>query len=99
MLLERKLLRVLGRKEIPGRPLIYATTKIFLQVFDLKDLKDLPSPKEIEDMALEPGREPAPDDQSGENGKNGADGLQEPSQAPDAQPPPELSPVDKSPQA
>jgi segregation and condensation protein B len=48
MLLERKFIRVLGRKEIPGRPLIYATTKQFLEVFDLKDLKDLPTPKEIE---------------------------------------------------
>jgi len=53
MLLERKLIRVLGRKEIPGRPLIYATTKQFLQVFDLKNLKDLPSPKEIEALGLE----------------------------------------------
>ena len=50
MLLMRKLIRVLGRKEIPGRPLIYATTKHFLEVFDLKDLKDLPTPKEIEAM-------------------------------------------------
>jgi segregation and condensation protein B len=49
-LLERKLIRVLGRKEIPGRPLIYATTKRFLEVFDLKDLKDLPTPKEIDEM-------------------------------------------------
>ncbi len=48
VLLERQLIRVLGRKEIPGRPLIYATTKKFLEIFDLKDLKDLPSPKEIE---------------------------------------------------
>lgn len=48
MLLERKLIRVLGRKEIPGRPLIYATTKQFLEIFDLKDLKDLPTPEEIE---------------------------------------------------
>jgi segregation and condensation protein B len=40
LLLERKFIRILGRKEIPGRPLIYATTKEFLQVFDLKDLKD-----------------------------------------------------------
>lgn len=53
MLLERKLIRVLGRKEIPGRPLIYATTKQFLQVFDLKNLKDLPSPKEIEALGIE----------------------------------------------
>lgn len=49
-LLERNLIRVLGRKEIPGRPLIYATTKRFLEVFDLKDLKDLPTPKEIDEM-------------------------------------------------
>jgi len=48
VLLERKLIRVLGRKEIPGRPLIYATTKQFLEVFDLKSLNDLPTPKEIE---------------------------------------------------
>lgn len=53
LLLERKLVRILGRKEIPGRPLIYATTKLFLQIFDLKDLRDLPSPKEIESMALD----------------------------------------------
>lgn len=50
VLLERKLVRVLGRKEIAGRPLIYATTKRFLETFDLKDLKDLPSPKEIEEF-------------------------------------------------
>ena len=48
LLLERKLVRILGRKEIPGRPLIYATTKKFLEMFDLKNLKDLPTPKEIE---------------------------------------------------
>ena len=41
---------MLGRKEIPGRPLIYATTKRFLEVFGLKNLKDLPTPKEIEEF-------------------------------------------------
>ncbi|MFP4195088.1 MAG: SMC-Scp complex subunit ScpB [Desulfobacterales bacterium] len=46
-LLEKKLIRVLGRREIPGRPLVYGTTKRFLELFDLKDLKDLPAPKEI----------------------------------------------------
>jgi segregation and condensation protein B len=50
VLMERKLIRVLGRREIAGRPLIYATTKRFLEVFDLKDLKDLPTPKEIEEL-------------------------------------------------
>lgn len=53
MLLERKLIRVLGRKEIPGRPLIYATTKQFLEIFDLKDLKDLPTLEEIEALESE----------------------------------------------
>ena len=50
-LLERRLIRILGRKELPGRPLIYGTTKQFLEVFDLKDLKELPTPKEIEALA------------------------------------------------
>ena len=54
VLLERGFLRVLGRKEIPGRPLIYATTKRFLEVFDLKTLKDLPTPKEIEELGNAP---------------------------------------------
>jgi len=53
VLLERKFIRVLGRRDIPGRPLIYATTKRFLEVFDLKNLKDLPTPKEIEEFGRE----------------------------------------------
>jgi len=48
MLMERRLIKVLGRKEIAGRPLIYATTRQFLEIFGLKDLKELPSLKEIE---------------------------------------------------
>ena len=50
VLLERKFIRVLGRRELPGRPLIYATTKRFLEVFGLKNLADLPTPKEIEEF-------------------------------------------------
>ncbi len=53
MLMERKLIRILGRKEIPGRPLIYATTKLFLEIFGLKDLKELPSPQEIEALGAD----------------------------------------------
>jgi segregation and condensation protein B len=53
-LLERKLVRVLGRKEIPGRPLIYATTKKFLETFDLKDLRDLPTPQEVTEFGKPP---------------------------------------------
>ena len=60
VLLERNLIRVLGRKEIPGRPLIYGTTKHFLAVFDLKDLRDLPTPKEIEELEASSNREENP---------------------------------------
>jgi len=45
---------VLGRKEIAGRPLIYATTRKFLETFDLRDLRDLPTPKEIEEFGKAP---------------------------------------------
>ncbi len=47
-LLERKLIKILGRKEVPGRPLMYGTTKEFLQYFGLKDLSELPTLKEFE---------------------------------------------------
>jgi segregation and condensation protein B len=50
LLMEKRLIRVLGRKEIPGRPLIYATTKHFLEVFDLRNLGELPTVREINEM-------------------------------------------------
>ena len=49
-LLERRQVRILGRKEVPGRPIIYGTTKDFLELFGLKSLKDLPTLREIEAM-------------------------------------------------
>ena len=76
MLMERKLIRILGRKEIPGRPLIYATTKLFLEVFDLKDLKDLPTPKEIEELSQssldQPQQRPLPEPDSSPEDPSGA---------------------------
>ena len=47
-LLEKRLVKILGKKDIPGRPLIYGTSKDFLEVFGLKDLKSLPTLKEIQ---------------------------------------------------
>ncbi len=40
-LMEHGLVRVCGRKEVPGRPLLYRTTRRFLEVFGLKDLKTI----------------------------------------------------------
>lgn len=50
MLLKKGLIRIVGRKSLPGRPIIYGTTKKFLEVFDLKDLSYLPTLKEIEEL-------------------------------------------------
>jgi segregation and condensation protein B len=47
-LLDRRLVKITGRKEAPGRPVVYGTTKEFLEVFDLKDLSSLPTLKDIE---------------------------------------------------
>ena len=41
-LLDQKLIRIVGRKDIPGRPILYGTSKTFLQKFGLRDLRDLP---------------------------------------------------------
>jgi segregation and condensation protein B len=49
-LLERRLVRIAGRKEAPGRPMVYATTPEFLEVFGLKDLDSLPDLKEFREI-------------------------------------------------
>ncbi len=52
-LLEKDLIRVMGRKDLPGRPLIYGTTKRFLEVFDLDSIDSLPKLKEIKEFGSE----------------------------------------------
>lgn len=49
-LLEKKLVRIMGRKDVPGKPIIYGTTKKFLEVFNLKDLSELPTLREIKEL-------------------------------------------------
>jgi segregation and condensation protein B len=46
-LLERRLIKIMGRKEVPGRPFLYGTTREFLQYFGLKDLTELPTLKDL----------------------------------------------------
>jgi segregation and condensation protein B len=50
-LLEKKLIRIVGRKDVPGKPIIYGTTRKFLEVFNLKDLSDLPTLRELKDLS------------------------------------------------
>jgi segregation and condensation protein B len=53
LLLERDLLRILGKKDEPGRPILYGTTNQFLEFFGLKSLKDLPTLKEFTELSDE----------------------------------------------
>jgi segregation and condensation protein B len=50
-LLERRMIRLLGRKEAPGRPLLYGTTREFLEVFGLPDLEALPPLRDLGEIA------------------------------------------------
>jgi segregation and condensation protein B len=49
-LLDKKLVRIMGRKDVPGKPIMYGTTKKFLEIFSLKDLSELPTLKELKDL-------------------------------------------------
>jgi segregation and condensation protein B len=65
-LIDRDLVEVVGKKDMPGRPLLYGATKRFLEVFGLKDLASLPPLKEIDETArdLAEESEVAPVDES-----------------------------------
>ena len=72
-LMEKGLIRIVGRKNIPGKPLIYGTTKKFLEVFDLKDLDSLPKLKEIKALGSDENEtgsslEPEASPETGEEG-------------------------------
>lgn len=52
-LLERKLIRIVGKKDVPGRPLLYGTTREFLELFGLSNIKDLPTLKDLDEISEE----------------------------------------------
>jgi segregation and condensation protein B len=74
-LLERKLITIIGKKDVPGKPLVYGTSKKFLEVFGLKDLSELPTLKDVEGLGPPSGEEissPEGETQEGEApGKEG----------------------------
>jgi segregation and condensation protein B len=47
-LMERGLIKMMGRKDLPGRPIVYGTSKAFLELFSLSSLSDLPKLQEIQ---------------------------------------------------
>ena len=70
-LLERRMIRIVARKDVPGKPFLYGTTREFLEAFNLKDLKSLPTLQEMEDMtrALRESPEEPPPDPSAPDGE------------------------------
>jgi segregation and condensation protein B len=59
-LLERKLIKILGKKDVPGKPLVYGTSKQFLEMFGLKNLASLPTLKDVEVLGSSPPEELLP---------------------------------------
>ncbi len=51
---EREWIRVIGHRDVPGRPALFGTTRSFLDYFNLKSLDELPTLAEIRDLAMEP---------------------------------------------
>jgi segregation and condensation protein B len=62
-LLDKGFLRILGKKDVPGRPLMYGTSRHFLEFFGMKDLNDLPTLREF--TALDPDFDPASEPSGG----------------------------------
>ncbi len=52
-LLDKHMIKIVGRKDVAGRPILYATTKEFLQYFGLRDIADMPSLKEFTELMAE----------------------------------------------
>jgi segregation and condensation protein B len=99
-LLDRKLIAAAGRKNVIGKPILYKTTKDFLIQFGLKDLSELPSLKEFEEIR----RMAFSDDQPAlalEEPAAFAERTQPPEAQPEVQPEvqPELAPVEPPPGA
>lgn len=70
LLMERRLLEICGRKEVPGRPFLYKTTAEFLETFGVNKLSELPTLKEIEEIERDLGAPLPPSSQTGEKPEN-----------------------------
>ena len=74
-LLTRKLITVLGRKDVPGRPWIYGTSRQFLEIFNLESITDLPPLPDIHEPTANTHAEDSPDPTAPEDPESGRDLL------------------------
>jgi segregation and condensation protein B len=68
-LLDAALIKIAGRAEIPGRPLLYETTHHFMEHFGLKDLEELPNASELRQLPLPKAELPEPEEKSKKTSK------------------------------
>ncbi len=85
-LVERKLVRIAGHREVPGRPLLYATTKRFLEVFGFSRLEDLPTLREIDELVLPELVGGAPTEETAREKAAGGEAVDPSSEAPPPEP-------------
>ncbi len=90
-LMDRMLIRILGKKEEPGRPMLYGSTREFLEFFNLGDLKDLPTLREFHELSEEHQAQVAALESVAPEGTIDAPGTPE---DPNAAPPPKLERVE-----
>jgi segregation and condensation protein B len=79
-LLDKRLIKIVGKKDIPGKPSVYGTTREFLEVFELKDLSSLPNLRELEEVEESVGEVTEGNSEGGdsiEEGGGGADSTGE----------------------
>ncbi len=90
-LLDRKLITTSGRKNVIGRPILYKTTKDFLVQFGLKELSELPTLKEFEELGRFALAEPGPESEAGPEAEAQTVAVAEPESeaAPDSEAAPE----------
>ncbi len=61
-LLDRELVKIDGRADLPGRPLLYATTELFLEYFGITNIEELPNIGELRQVKLPDGVEEEPEE-------------------------------------
>ena len=66
MFVRRELIKISGRADLPGRPLLYATTELFLEHFGITDIEELPNIGELRKVELPDGTEEDSDDEKQE---------------------------------
>ncbi len=64
-LMDRRLVKVVGKKDVPGRPFLFGTSREFLEVFSLSSLSELPSMRDIEDFLAAKSGTPVPEPAAG----------------------------------